>query len=131
MAKRRAERLNAQLKREISAIIRTQLRDPRVSTATVAGVDVTGDLSLARIYIRALGGDEDRERVLEGLLAATPYIRRSLGKVLSMRRMPELEFRPDRSLDGARRIEEILTDVRPAGGWEEGPSEGASGEEDS
>ena len=124
VTRRRVERLNAQIQREISEIIRTQLRDPRVATATVAGVEMTGDLSLARVFIRALGSSEEREVVLEGLAAATPFIRRSLGRELSMRRVPELQFKPDRSLDGALRIEQILTDVRPAEGWEDEADEG-------
>ena len=124
VTRRRVERLNAQLQREISTIIRTQLRDPRVATATVAAVEMTGDLSLARVFIRALGSSEEREVVLEGLTAATPFIRRSLGQELSMRRVPELQFRPDRSLEGALRIERLLTDVRPAAGWEDERDEG-------
>ena len=127
---RRLERLNEQLKREISKILRTEVRDPRVGVPTVTGVEVTPDLWMARVYVRLTGSDEEKREAMEGLEAASQYIRRLLGEGLHIRRVPELEFEVDRSLERARRIEEILDEVRPEEGWEdtEEPSEPADGE---
>lgn len=125
---RRLERLNEQLKREISRILRTDVRDPRVGVPTVTGVDVTPDLWMARVYVRLTGSDEERRDAMEGLEAASQYIRRLLGEELHIRRVPELEFKVDRSLEKAQRIEEILEEVRPEEGWEEEDDEPPGGE---
>jgi ribosome-binding factor A len=118
MSHRRVERLNAQLKRELSALIRTRLGDPRVASITVTDVRVTSDLSLARVFVRTLGSS-DHEEALQGLAAAAPYLRRMLGAELQIRRVPELRFEFDETLDHALRIEQLLGEVRPEDGWEE------------
>ena len=112
MSKRLA-RLNEQLKREMSGLIRTQVRDPRVGLVTITGVDVAADLGSAKVYVREVGGSEDLATTLEGLAAAAPFLRTSLGRVLHVRRIPELRFREDRSYESAMRIEEVLLDVLP------------------
>lgn len=128
MPSRRIQRLNEQLKREISAVIRREVRDPRVGVVTVTDVDVTPDLAFARVYVRPMGDDEERASALEGLEAAAPHIRHQLGQDLRIRRVPELHFERDRTLERAMRIEEILEEVRPEGGWDEKEGgEGADG----
>lgn len=109
MSKRLA-RLNEQLKRELSELIRTDVRDPRVGVVTITGVDVAADLGSARVFVRALD-DDALPRMLEGLEAAAPFLRTKLGRILRVRRIPELRFQEDRSLEGARRIEEVLAEV--------------------
>lgn len=116
---RRVKRLNEQLKREISRILRTEVHDPRVGVPTVTGVEVTPDLYHAKVHVRLTGSEENRTEAREGLEAAAPYIRRELGQRLHIRRVPELDFREDRTLEKAMRIEEILDQVRPDEGWEE------------
>ena len=116
MAHRRSERLNEQLRREISDVLRREVRDPRVGLPTVTRVEVTADLSLARVYVRIAGTDAEREAALEGLDAATPFVRRELGARVRMRRIPELRFEIDRTLEHASRIEELLREVGPGTG---------------
>jgi ribosome-binding factor A len=140
MANKRQGRLNQQFKREISDILRTQVRDPRVGLPTVTHVEVTPDLWMARVYVRpdpaatgvgpagrgeaAQGGeagkpgkgrevDETVTDLMEGLEAAAPFIRRELAKILHVRRIPELRFEEDRNLEQALRIERILHEVLP------------------
>ena len=108
---RRLERLNEQVKREISEILRTEVRDPRVGLVTVTEARCAPDLSFARVYVRPLGGEE--EDLFAGLEKATPYIRRELGKRLSVRHVPELRFEPDRALEHALHIEKLLSEVLP------------------
>lgn len=129
MPNRRQARLNEQLKREISRVVRREVDDPRIGPVTVTGVEVTTDLSHARAWVRTLGDESALAEALEGLRAAAPFIRRELGKALRLRRIPELHFREDRTLERARRIEDILDDVRPEGGWEDGGTSGEEGEE--
>ncbi len=120
MSKRLA-RLNEQLKRELSELIRSEVRDPRVGIVTITGVDTARDLGSARIFVRAVNDDALPE-MLEGLHAAAPFLRSRLGQFLHIRKVPELRFQADRSLEGARRIEEVLSEVLPDG--DEPPGEG-------
>lgn len=113
MAVRRTARLNEQLKRELSGLIRTDVRDPRVGVVTITGVETTKDLDLAKVHVRTLGSDEERATTLEGLAAAAPFLRTALGKVLRIRRVPALRFQEDRSLEHAQRIEQVLSEVIP------------------
>ena len=134
---RRLARFAEQLRRELSELIRLEVRDPRVGTVTITGVEVAGDLGSAQVFVRALGGSAELDRSLEGLEAAAPFLRTALGKVLHVRRVPELRFRPDRSFEGAQRIEEVLAEVLPADealddrpDGEAGPPGGTPGEAD-
>ena len=123
MKGKRAARLNEQLRRELSEFIRTEVRDPRVGLVTVTGVDVAADLGSARVFIRTVS-QEDMASSLEGLTAAAPFLRSALGRVLHIRKVPELRFQQDRSLEHAWRIERILSEVIVPGSAEKpGPSE--------
>ena len=111
MKGKRAARLNEQLKRELSDLIRLQVRDPRVGLVTITGVQVAADLGSARVFVRSAGTDDDLDSSLEGLAAAAPFLRSELGRILSIRTIPELRFQKDRSLEHAQRIERILSEV--------------------
>lgn len=113
MAGKRKARLDELFKREITRVLRTEVRDPRVGMPTITGADVTTDLWSAKIYVRPGPTREDPAGLLEGLEAATPHIRRELGKTLTLRRIPELQFQIDRSLEHAARIESLLREVLP------------------
>lgn len=131
---KRIARLNEQLKRELTEMIRTQVRDPRVGLVTITGVEVARDLGSARVFVREMGTAEELEQSLAGLEAAAPFLRTELGRVLRVRRVPELRFREDRSYEGARRIEEVLSQVLPeedgADGAVEVDAEGPLGSDD-
>lgn len=111
--RRRLARLNEQLKRELAELIRVDVRDPRVGLVTVTAVEVTNDLSLARVFVQITGSEAEVSEALEGLAAAAPFLRSELGKELTIRRIPELRFQRDESLEHAMRIEKILSDVLP------------------
>ena len=129
MSKRRA-RLNEQLRRELSELIRTQVRDPRVGLVTITGVDIAADLGSARVYVRVVGGSEEMQRSLEGLEAAASFLRTALGRILHVRRVPELRFCEDRSYEGAARIEHVLSEVLPEDEPEDESEEGTEDEND-
>lgn len=113
MVSRRVERFNEQLKREITLIVRGEVKDPRIGMVTVTGVEVSPDLSVARVYVSIFGEDEVKEESLEGLHAAAPFIRTELGKRLRVRRVPELRFELDRSIEYAMKIERLLGEALP------------------
>lgn len=129
MESRRRARLNELLKREISRILRREVRDPRVGVPTVTGVEVTPDLWSAKVHVRLTGEEKEREETVAGLAAAAPFVRKHLGD-LRLRRIPELVFVEDRTLDHAQRIEAILDEVAPGPEEDEAEEGEEEGEED-
>lgn len=131
MASKRIARLNEQLKRELAELLRKEVRDPRVHMVSVTAVQVATDLGSARVFVRILGGDRERSETLLGLEAAAPFLRRTLGREMHIRRIPELRFQEDHSMERAQRIEQILSEVLPheAGEGEEETAAGADDEE--
>ena len=121
---KRTDRINEQLKQEISLIVRDEVRDPRVGLATITAVVTSPELDHARVYVTSLGDEEEREAILQGLRSASPFIRKQLGGRLHMRRIPELHFEADRVLAEAMRIEELLRQALPA------DEQGDEGEDD-
>jgi len=121
---RRQQRLNEQLRREIATRLQREVHDPRVSSVTVTGVRVSPDLAQARVLVRIPGDDARRKEALAGLHAAGPFLRKSLGAELHIRRAPALEFIEDHHLEQAMRIEALLDEVRPEGGWVDADSDG-------
>ena len=113
---RRLARVNSQLRREITRILRGEVRDPRVGAPVVTEVRVTSDLSFARVFVRLDGDRRERDQAMKGLAASASFIRGSLGAELHIRRVPELRFVEDTSLEHAARIEQILRDVLPGDG---------------
>jgi ribosome-binding factor A len=120
MAHRRIERVNQLLREEIAALLRREVKDPRVATVTVTDVETTSDLKHANVYVRTLGEDVPVEEAIAGLESAEGYLRRELGRTLRLRRIPELQFRADRALEHARRIEDLLDEAFPDGRPEPG-----------
>ncbi|HEX2206629.1 MAG TPA: 30S ribosome-binding factor RbfA [Longimicrobium sp.] len=121
MAKfKRTDRINEQLKQEISLIVRDEVRDPRVGLATITAVVTSPELDHARVYVTSLGDEKEREGIIEGLRSAAAFIRKQLSGRLHMRRVPELHFEADRVLAEALRIEELLRQALPAGQGEDG-----------
>jgi ribosome-binding factor A len=117
---RRIERLNEQIRREVTDILRNEVRDPRIGTVTVTDVRTTPDLYHAKVYVTALASEQEMEAAIEGLHAAAPFVRTELSRRLRVRRVPELTFEWDRTLEQAQRIESLLREVRPPEGREEG-----------
>ncbi len=113
MSSRRIERFNEQLKREITVLVREEVRDPRIGMATVTAVEVSRDFSVARVYVSIMGDEAAKGESLEGLRAAAPFIRTELGRRLRVRRVPELRFELDRSLEYAMKIERLLHEALP------------------
>lgn len=109
----RTDRINEQLRQEISLLIRDEVRDPRAWLATVTAVSTSPELDHAKVYITALGDDEQKEDVVSGLRSAAPFIRGQLSRRLRLRRVPELHFEVDRVLEEAARIESLLREALP------------------
>jgi ribosome-binding factor A len=111
MAKFRTGRVGEQIKKEISSLIQTELKDPRIGFVTVTGVEVTGDLSLARVYLSILGSEEEKAETLKSLQRAKGFLRTELGRRIRLRLTPEIEFRFDSSIEYGSRIEALLHEL--------------------
>jgi len=110
---RRADRVSESIREEVATWIAEGVKDPRVvGFVTVTAVDMTQDLRHARIYVSILGTDTERAATLDGLQSATGHLRSRLAKVLRLRFAPEIEFKYDRSVEHAARIETLLARIR-------------------
>ena len=110
---RRTQRLNDLLREELGQLLLHQVRDPRLSgVITVTSVEVASDLSLARVFISALGGQEEKAEAMKGITSASGFLRRELAHRLSLRRMPRLEFYRDDSIQEGVETLSLINRVR-------------------
>ncbi len=113
MLGRRVDRIEEQLRMEISEIIEREISDPRVGLTTVTRVKVTSDLRNARVFVTTLGSEEDRKKTVQGLKSAAGYVRRSLSKRLHhLKRIPEIVFEYDESVEEEIRIEQLFDEIK-------------------
>lgn len=114
MASNRIGRINDEIRRELSELLRT-VKDPRVSQAmlTITHVDTTTDLRYARVYITAMDRTGDKG-LMQGLKSASGYLRRELGRRMQLRYTPELQFMADDSIAHGAHILDVLSHVKPA-----------------
>ena len=108
MASNRIGRINDEIQRELSSLMRS-LKDPRLQSGllTITHVDTTPDLRYSRIFVSALNKEQEKE-MLKGLKSAAGYLRRELGAALKLRYTPELQFVADDSIRQGAHILEML-----------------------
>ncbi len=112
MSTLRREKVNRLLKKEISGIIHGELKDPRIGFVTVTQVETTPDLRQGKIYFSILGNDEDSKKTLKGLKSACGYIRKLIGRRLSLRYVPEFSFYLDKSTAYSIHINETIEKLK-------------------
>jgi ribosome-binding factor A len=105
-------RLAEQIREEVGEILAREVRDPGVGFLTLTRVRVTDDLQLARVYYTTLGDPVERKKTARALERALPFIRRSLGQRLRLRRVPEVAFSFDESVGHQARVEELLQEIQ-------------------
>ena len=111
---RRAQRVAHALREYLSEALSREIGDPRLTSVVVTDVKVPDDLSIARIGVRLLSGDDDpdaRRATLKALRGAASRIRRGVGPRLGLRRVPEIAFSYDTGHDATRRVEELLREI--------------------
>ena len=106
-------RVNAEVQRELSTILRGGIKDPRVAPMTsVVAVEVAPDLKTCKAYISVLGSDEAAKAVVEGLRSAVGYIRKELARRVNLRNTPEIKFILDQSIEYgvnmSHKIDEVI-----------------------
>jgi len=107
---RRVERVAALIRRETSELLLHGIRDERVhqGMVSITDVEVSGDLQHCKIFVSIYGEDADKQNVLEGLKAASGYLRGELGRRLQMRRAPEVVFQLDRGIEKGTSVLNLL-----------------------
>ena len=108
---RRTERLGQQIGREVSLLLQNGVKDVRLGFVTVSRVDLTDDLSLARIRVSILGDDAERKSTLIALERVQGFIRTQLGRRLKVRHTPKIEFIFDKNLDHSFKMQELLSKI--------------------
>ncbi len=108
MQYKRAQRVSALIKNEISQIIIKDLHDPNIGFVTITKVKMTDDLRIAKVYFSVLGGKNQQEKATAALSKSLKYVRGELGHRLNLRYVPELRIYYDDSLDYADHINKLL-----------------------
>ncbi len=107
----RIDRVNAQIKKEISRVVHQELGDPRLEFVTILRVETSRDLRTARVYFSVLGEDSAVEAAKTALESAGKIIRRYVGGNVKMRYTPEFHFIYDHSAEFSARVEQTLTEI--------------------
>jgi ribosome-binding factor A len=107
----RQSRVGDQIRVELAEAIARQVHDPGIGFLTLTHVKVTPDLQQARVYYTTIGDEKARHETARALQRATPFLRRLVGQRLRLRRVPELQFFFDESVEKQDRIERILLDL--------------------
>ena len=116
----RADRVADQIRMEVADILMRKIKDPRVRSVTVTDVEVTTDLRLARVFVTALGSEDETRETFAGLAKASGFVRGELGRRLSLRYLPEVVFVKDLSGPRGDRVLQLLEELHP-------PHEGEGG----
>jgi ribosome-binding factor A len=105
----RTDRVSAQLRRELGAIVHSAVREHGLPSVSVSDVEVTRDLAHAKVFVTALQAERSAEAV-KALKTITPELRYALGRAMKLRHVPELHFQYDDSVDRGERINNLLRD---------------------
>lgn len=108
----RPERVGEQVRQAISELLLSEVHDPGIGLVTLTRVKVSPDLQLVRVYYTQMGDEKARTETRRALERATPFLRRQLGSRIRLRRVPELRFEFDESVERQERIERILLDLK-------------------
>jgi len=104
----RTRRVGEQLQRELAVLIRDEISDPRLGMVSVSAVEVSRDLSHAKVFISTLGKAEDAEASLHVLQGAAGYLRRLLGQRMTLRSVPQLHFKRDYAIEQGARLSALI-----------------------
>ncbi len=108
----RQERVAEAIKKEVSCILHDEMKDPRLGFVTITQVQVSPDLSYAKVFFSVLGKEEDRKKTQVALDSARGFIRKLVSERINLRLSPELSFREDISTEYSVHIQEVLEEIK-------------------
>src|SRR3990170_3426040 len=115
----RARRVAERIAEELATLLQREVADPRLSLLTVTGVEVDRELSYATIYVSSMDPEQPRPDILQALEGAQGFLRSRLAQITQLRPFPRLRSRWDPPLDQGRRVDELLSRLRPSRGEDE------------
>ena len=119
MPKHRLDKISEEIKREISEIMRTELKDPRVAAiCSITDVLTTPDLKFAKVFVSVLGDEQQQKDTMKGLVSAAGFIRKKVSEKINLRYMPEIHFELDKSIEHGAHILKLINDVNKKDGGE-------------
>ena len=106
-------RINQEVMKELSVLIRTELKDPRINPlmTSIVACEVAPDLKTAKIYVSVLGDEQAQADTVKGLKSAAPFLRSKLAKTLNLRNTPQLFFTVDQSIEYGVRMSKLIDDA--------------------
>ncbi|MGN0249842.1 MAG: 30S ribosome-binding factor RbfA [Oliverpabstia sp.] len=117
-------RINGEVMKELSIIIRQEIKDPRIHMMTsVTAAEVAPDLKTCKAYISVLGSEKEKSDTIAGLRSAEGYIRRQLAKRLNLRNTPEIQFKLDESIEYGVNMSRLIQEVNEGHSQREGAEE--------
>ncbi len=108
----RQEKLGELITAELSELLRTRLKDPRVGFASITHVEVSGDLRHAKVFVSVMGNAQEQAETMKGLKNANGFLRHELAGRLTLRYMPELAFKLDTSIEEGSHILNLIYQVK-------------------
>jgi ribosome-binding factor A len=113
MAKYRSGRINEEMKKELSFIIRDDIKDPRLSAmVSITGVDVTKDLRYAKVFVSVFGKEEEKNSTLSALRSSAGYMRKEIGHRMNLRYTPEIIIELDTSIEHGMHIDKLIEQIK-------------------
>ncbi|MEO7003306.1 MAG: 30S ribosome-binding factor RbfA [Ktedonobacterales bacterium] len=109
---RRQDQLSHVIAQELSDLMQTRMKDPRLGFASITGVDLSGDLRYAKVFVSVLGSAEEQRASLTALTHATGFLRHELAQRLTVRQAPEISFRLDDSIARGAHVLELLNTMK-------------------
>jgi ribosome-binding factor A len=109
---RRQDQLGALIGQELSDLIHNRLKDPRIGFASITGVEISGDLRHAKVFVSVMGSAEDQRATMRALTHAGGFLRHELAQRLTIRYTPELDFRLDESIARGSHLMDLMQQVR-------------------
>ncbi len=111
MSNIRANRVAEQMKKEMGEILTQKVKDPRIGFVTVTDVEISPDLQESKVFISIFGDEEEKEQTLVGLAKSKGFIRSEIGKRIRLRKVPEINFEIDETIEYGNKIERIIRDL--------------------
>lgn len=111
MAAGRVERLQDQIKKIVSEILLNKMNDPNLGFITVTDVEVTSDLKYGKVYYSVYGDTQTRQNTAKALRKARGFVHRELSREIRIKKLPEISFHPDDSLERGLRVQELLEKI--------------------
>ena len=114
MPTRRQIQVAEEIQQIISVLLQRELKDPGIGFVSITQVDVTQDLKYARVHVSVMGSDEEKRGTMAALERARGFIRREIASRMSIRQVPEIQFRLDRGMEYSDRINRLLNELKEA-----------------